>query len=78
MLKLNILKVGGAVVEDDAALDAFIGRFSALDGLKLLVHGGGFNWPEPDHFRVVYLPRVGELEEAMEKLEHFLKHYRQK
>ena len=42
----------------------------------LLVHGGGFNWP--DHFRVVYLPRVGELEEAMEKLEHFLKHYRQK
>ena len=44
----------------------------------LLVHGGGFNWPEPDHFRVVYLPRVGELEEAMEKLEQFLKHYRQK
>lgn len=44
----------------------------------LLVHGGGFNWPEPDHFRVVYLPRVGELEDAMEKLEHFLKHYRQK
>ena len=44
----------------------------------LLVHGGGFNGPEPDHFRVVYLPRVGELEEAMEKLEHFLKHYRQK
>ena len=44
----------------------------------LLVHGGGFNWPEPDHFRVVYLPRVGELEEVMEKLEHFLKHYRQK
>ena len=44
----------------------------------LLVHGGGFNWPEPDHFRVVYLPRVGELEEAMEKLEHFLKQYRQK
>ena len=43
-----------------------------------LVHGGGFKWPEPDHFRVVYLPRVGELEEAMEKLEHFLKHYRQK
>ena len=44
----------------------------------LLVHGGGFNWPEPDHFRVVYLPRVGELEEAMEKLEHFLEDYRQK
>ncbi len=44
----------------------------------LLVHGGGFNWPEPDHFRIVYLPRVEELAEAVEKLEHFLKKYRQK
>jgi alanine-synthesizing transaminase len=44
----------------------------------LLVHGGGFNWPEPDHFRVVYLPRIEELAEAIEKLEHFLKKYRQK
>ena len=34
----------------------------ALDLLKekkiLLVHGGGFNWHQPDHFRVVYLPRI--------------------
>ena len=44
----------------------------------LLVQGSGFNWGEPDHFRIVYLPRVGELAEAMEKLEHFLKHYRQR
>lgn len=41
MLKLNVLKVGGAVVEDPAALNAFIQRFAAIDGLKVLVHGGG-------------------------------------
>jgi alanine-synthesizing transaminase len=43
----------------------------------LLVHGGGFNWPEPDHFRIVYLPRVEDLGEVMEKLGRFLKSYRQ-
>ena len=39
----------------------------ALDLLKekkiLLVHGGGFNWHQPDHFRVVYLPRIEVLKE---------------
>jgi alanine-synthesizing transaminase len=54
----------------------------ALDFLRekkvLLVHGGGFNWKEPDHFRVVYLPRVEELEIAMDKLKIFLESYRQK
>ena len=53
-----------------------------LDFLKeqkvLLVHGKGFNWIHPDHFRIVYLPRVDELEEAMNKLEVFLQHYKQK
>lgn len=53
-----------------------------LDFLKeqkvLLVHGKGFNWIHPDHFRIVYLPRVDELEEAMNKLEAFLQHYKQK
>lgn len=43
----------------------------------LMVAGTGFNWKEPDHFRVVYLPRVDELETAMNKLELFLKRYRQ-
>ena len=43
----------------------------------LIVHGGGFNWKEPDHFRIVYLPRVEELAIAMDKLESFLKKYRQ-
>jgi alanine-synthesizing transaminase len=43
----------------------------------LLVHGGGFNWPDPDHFRIVYLPRVEDLAEVMEKLKRFLATYRQ-
>ncbi|MDO4453407.1 MAG: pyridoxal phosphate-dependent aminotransferase [Eubacteriales bacterium] len=53
-----------------------------LDFLKqekvLLVHGRGFNWREPDHFRIVYLPRLEELARAMEKLEYFLSKYRQR
>lgn len=53
----------------------------ALDFLRkekvLLVHGGGFNWQQPDHFRVVYLPKMEILEDAMNKLEMFLSTYRQ-
>ncbi|MGQ7335378.1 pyridoxal phosphate-dependent aminotransferase [Streptococcus parasuis] len=51
-----------------------------LDFLKqekvLLVHGRGFNWKEPDHFRIVYLPRVDELAEIQEKMTRFLAQYR--
>ena len=43
----------------------------------LLVHGGGFHWEAPDHFRIVYLPEPSVLEESMEKLGDFLKTYRQ-
>ncbi len=43
----------------------------------LLVPGKGFNWGKPDHFRVVYLPRIEVLSECMENLEQFLGHYRQ-
>jgi alanine-synthesizing transaminase len=53
----------------------------ALDLLKekkiLLVHGGGFNWQQPDHFRVVYLPRIEVLKEAAGKIRDFLEHYQQ-
>ena len=53
----------------------------ALDLLKekkiLLVHGGGFNWHQPDHFRVVYLPRIEVLKEAAGKIREFLEHYQQ-
>ena len=51
-----------------------------LDFLKqekvLLVHGRGFNWKEPDQFRIVYLPRVDELAEIQEKMTRFLAQYR--
>ncbi len=43
----------------------------------LITRGGGFNWPEPDHFRIVYLPRMEVLEEATSKLKDFLSYYRQ-
>lgn len=53
----------------------------ALDLLRdkklLLIHGGGFNWNQPDHFRVVYLPRIEVLKDAMEKLGDFLSYYKQ-
>lgn len=53
----------------------------AIDFLRekkvLIVHGKGFNWNEPDHFRIVYLPRIEVLEEAMTKLSEFLKVYHQ-
>lgn len=41
MEKLYVIKVGGAVVEDPAALSAFLKGFSSVEGLKVLVHGGG-------------------------------------
>ena len=54
----------------------------ALDFLRekqvLVVPGSGFNWHQPDHFRVVYLPRIEELSEATEKLADFLRYYKQK
>lgn len=43
----------------------------------LIVPGKGFNWHKPDHFRVVYLPRMGVLRECMEDLADFMAHYRQ-
>ena len=53
----------------------------ALDFLKekkvLIVHGGGFNWKQPDHFRIVYLPRIEILEESLNNLRDFLSTYQQ-
>ena len=39
--KLNIIKVGGAIVEDEESLQALLMSFSSLRGMKILVHGGG-------------------------------------
>lgn len=41
MEKLTVVKVGGAVVEDEAQLAALLDGFSAIEGRKVLVHGGG-------------------------------------
>ncbi len=52
--------------------------FDLLSEEKLLVvHGTGFNWPTHDHFRIVFLPRVEELEDAVGRLERFLSTYSQ-
>lgn len=64
-------------------------RFNILDDEKfvldflhqhkiLLVHGGGFNWKEPDHFRIVYLPKMDDLKMTAEKMREFLATYQQK
>ncbi|POR03309.1 aminotransferase [Alkalispirochaeta sphaeroplastigenens] len=43
----------------------------------LLVQGSGFNWPEPDHFRIVFLPDREDLRRAMHEIGDFLGSYRQ-
>ncbi len=55
-------------IEDD---EAFV--IELLRAKKLLVtHGTGFNWPTPDHFRLVTLPDVAMLEEAIGRIADFL------
>lgn len=44
----------------------------------LLVHGGGFNWHSPDHFRIVYLPNLEQLKMTSQRMRDFLADYRQK
>ena len=43
----------------------------------LLVHGRAFNWPEPDHFRIVTLPHKEQLTQAISRLGQFLQSYSQ-
>jgi alanine-synthesizing transaminase len=53
----------------------------ALDLLQqqkvLIVQGSGFNMPDTQHFRIVFLPRIDELEDAIGRLATFLKSYKQ-
>jgi alanine-synthesizing transaminase len=44
----------------------------------LLVQGTGFNWPHPDHFRMVFLPHEDDLSEAIGRIARFLEHYRKR
>jgi alanine-synthesizing transaminase len=83
---------GLSVVKPKAAFYCFpkidVKRFNITDDVQfavdllrekkvLIVQGSGFNWKEPDHFRIVYLPRVGVLAECMQKLRDFFAYYRQ-
>lgn len=43
----------------------------------LIVHGRAFNWSEPDHFRIVFLPRYDDLKTAIGRIGHFFEHYQQ-
>ena len=61
-------------IEDDEqfALDLL------LEEKVLVVQGSGFNWPYPDHFRVVFLPNSDDLTEALGRMAHYLARYRRR
>jgi alanine-synthesizing transaminase len=44
----------------------------------LIVQGTGFNWPNPDHFRLVFLPNSDDLADAIGRIARFLDHYRKR
>ena len=46
-----------------------------LEEKVLLVQGTGFNWPQPDHLRIVFLPHEDDLAEAIRRFGHFLDRY---
>ena len=55
-------------IEDD---ERFV--IDLLRAKKILItHGTGFNWPQPDHFRIVTLPNVEDLTDAIERIAAFL------
>jgi alanine-synthesizing transaminase len=61
-------------VEDD---QAFIAELLEEERV-LLVQGSGFNWPTPDHFRLVFLPHEDDLREAVGRIARFLEGYRKR
>jgi alanine-synthesizing transaminase len=61
-------------IEDD---QAFIAELLEEERV-LLVQGSGFNWPTPDHFRLVFLPHEDDLREAVGRIARFLEGYRKR
>ncbi len=61
-------------IEDD---QAFIAELLEEERV-LLVQGSGFNWPHPDHFRLVFLPHEDDLRDAISRLARFLDNYRKR
>jgi alanine-synthesizing transaminase len=55
----------------------FIGELLTAEKV-LLVQGTGFNWPHPDHFRLVFLPHEDDLREAIGRIARFLESYRKR
>ena len=49
-----------------------------LEEKVLVVQGSGFNWPHPDHLRIVFLPNTDDLEDAMGRIGRFLDGYRKR
>ncbi len=49
-----------------------------LEEKVLLVQGSGFNWPSPDHFRVVFLPNTDDLSEAISRIARYFERYRKR
>jgi alanine-synthesizing transaminase len=49
-----------------------------LEEKVLLVQGSGFNWPHPDHLRIVFLPHEDDLIDAIGRFAHFLERYRKR
>jgi len=61
-------------IQDDKAF-----AYELLEQEKvLIVQGSGFNWPHPDHFRVVFLPNSDDLTEAIGRIARFLEGYRKR
>ncbi|MFD7904249.1 pyridoxal phosphate-dependent aminotransferase [Kitasatospora sp. NPDC059722] len=60
-------------IKDDAQMVLDLLRSERI----LLVQGTGFNWPEPDHFRLVTLPRAEEITDAVTRIGDFLSGYAQ-
>ena len=89
----ELQKIDGlSVVKNDAAFYVFpkldVKKFNITNDKKfardllyatniLLVPGSGFDWKEPDHFRIVMLPEAEQLADAMRRMGEFLDGYKQ-
>lgn len=61
------------ILDDEKFVLDFLHQYHVL-----LVHGGGFNWQAPDHFRIVYLPNMDQLKMTADRMRTFLATYQQK
>ncbi|MDR3364928.1 MAG: pyridoxal phosphate-dependent aminotransferase [Clostridiales Family XIII bacterium] len=68
--KIDVKKFG--IVDDERFVLDFLHEHHVL-----MTHGRGFNYPEPDHFRIVYLPELSALEQIAGRLRAFLENYHQ-